>query len=206
MCQIRFFACFYVEYNKLIDGDLVFMAKKKTSVKKTTKLLAFLFAMLVSGFFAKETVIKEYAPPIKGIISGTVSKISDGDTLTIINSDKKLVKIRLYGIDSPETKQKFGSDSKEFLANKINGKYITVDVIDIDRYKRSVSRIFLDDLDINRAMIENGYAWVYSQYCKIPERAEWEQLQETAKADKKGLWQEENPIPPWKWRKDSDYK
>jgi len=182
------------------------MVKKKTSVKKTTTLLAFLFAMVVSGFFAKEAVIKEYAPPVKGIISGTVTKISDGDTLTIINSENKLVKVRLYGIDSPETKQEFGSNAKDFLSNQINGKYITIDVIDIDRYKRSVGRIFLDDLDINRAMVENGYAWVYSQYCKIPECVEWERLQETAKINKTGLWQDDNPTPPWKWRKDSSYK
>jgi endonuclease YncB( thermonuclease family) len=182
------------------------MAKKKTSVKKRTKLAALLFAVIVSGFFAKESVIKDYATPVKGIISGKVTKVADGDTVTIVNADNKLVKIRLYGIDSPEKKQEFGLNSKDFLDNQINGKYITVDVIDIDQYKRSVGRIFLDDLDINRAMIEEGYAWVYTQYCKIPERSEWEQLQELAKANKKGLWQENNPTPPWKWRRDSAYK
>jgi endonuclease YncB( thermonuclease family) len=51
-------------------------------------------------------------PPVKGIIAGKVTKVSDGDTLTIINSDNKLAKIRLYGIDSPETKQEFGLNSK----------------------------------------------------------------------------------------------
>ncbi|MDR2426464.1 MAG: thermonuclease family protein [Endomicrobium sp.] len=57
-------------------------------------------------------------------------------------------------------------------------------------------RVYLDDIDINRKMIEDGYAWVYSQYCKIPERVKWEQLQEIAKSDKKGLWQADNPTPP----------
>ncbi|AKL98090.1 thermonuclease family protein [Endomicrobium proavitum] len=182
------------------------MAKKKASVKKTTKLLAFLFAIIVSGFFAKETVVKDYAEPVKGVIAGKVTKIADGDTLTIINSDNKLVKIRLYGIDAPETKQEFGSNSKQFLSSQINGKYITVDVIDIDKYKRSVGRVFIDDLDINREMVKNGYAWVYSQYMKLPEKSEWENLQTIAKADKKGLWQEDNPTAPWKWRKDPAYK
>lgn len=93
------------------------MARKKTSIKKTTKLIAFSLALIASGFFAKEAVIKEYAPPVKGIIAGKVTKISDGDTLTIVNSDNKLVKIRLYGIDSPETKQEFGTNSKEFLSS-----------------------------------------------------------------------------------------
>ena len=182
------------------------MAKRKTSVKKKTKLIALLFAVVVSGFFAKESVIKEYAEPIKGVVAGKVTKVADGDTLTIINADNKLVKIRFYGIDAPETKQEFGLDSKKFLTDKIFGKYITVDVIDIDQYKRSVGRVFLDNIDVNRLMIEDGYAWVYSQYCKIPERTEWEQLQELAKADKKGLWQNDNPTSPWQWRKDSSRK
>jgi endonuclease YncB( thermonuclease family) len=55
-------------------------------------------------------------------------------------------------------------------------------------------------------MVENDYAWVYSQYNKIPEKAEWENLQATAKSDKKGLWQADTPIPPWEWRKDKPYK
>jgi endonuclease YncB( thermonuclease family) len=105
-----------------------FMAKKKASIKKTTKLLAFLLVAIVSGFFARETVIKDCAEPVKGVISGKVTKVSGGDTLTILNSDNKLVKIRLYGIDAPETKQGFGSNSKGFLSSQINGKYITVGV------------------------------------------------------------------------------
>jgi endonuclease YncB( thermonuclease family) len=157
-------------------------------------------------FAINEPVIKEYAEPVKCAIVGTVSKVSDGDTLTIINADNKLVKIRLYEIDAPEKKQEFGLNSQEFLSGHIYGKYITVDVIDIDRYKHSVSRVFINDLDINRIMVENGYAWVYSQYIKIPERTEWEQLQEIARLEQRGLWRGDNPTPPWKWRKDPAYK
>ena len=182
------------------------MAKRKKSMKKTRKLIIFLIAAIFSGFFAKESVIKEYAPPVKGIIAGKVIKVSDGDTLTIKNTDNKLVKIRLYGIDAPEIKQDFGPDSKVFLSNNISGRYITVDVLDIDQYKRSVGRVFLDDTDINRLMIEDGFAWVYPQYCKIPERTQWEEFQKNAKADKKGLWQKTAPTPPWIWRKNSSHK
>ncbi|MDR1941152.1 MAG: thermonuclease family protein [Endomicrobium sp.] len=56
---------------------------------------------------------------------------------------------------------------------------------------------------LNEKIIDDGYAWVYTQYCKIPELTEWEQLQETARADKKGFWISDNPTPPWKLRKDS---
>jgi endonuclease YncB( thermonuclease family) len=62
--------------------------------------------IVVSGFFAKETVVKDYAEPVKEVIADEVTKIADGDTLTILNSDNKLVKIRLYGIDAPEKPSK----------------------------------------------------------------------------------------------------
>jgi endonuclease YncB( thermonuclease family) len=179
------------------------MAKRKSSKKKNIKLLFLIFAFLISGFFAKEELTKEYAQPVIGVISGKVVKVSDGDTLTIATDENKLVKIRLYGIDSPEKKQNFGDKAQDFLSQQIKDKYVTVDVIDIDQYKRSVGRVFIDDVDINREMVKEGYAWVYTQYCKIPQRAEWERLQETAKEHRKGLWNSNNPIAPWQWRKDS---
>ncbi|MDR0646745.1 MAG: thermonuclease family protein [Elusimicrobiota bacterium] len=49
--------------------------------------------------------------------------------------------------------------------------------------------------------MEAGLAWVYVQYCKIPQCEDWQKLQEKAKSLKRGLWQEPDPIPPWQWRK-----
>ena len=175
---------------------------KKIFLKKNLYKLAF---MLVTAFFSgllvKETTVKEYARPVSGIISGTVIKINDGDTLTVINGENKRVKIRLYGIDSPELDQSHGQNAKRFLSEKVLEKNITADILDIDRYKRSVGRVFADGTDINRMMVEEGHAWVYTQFCKIAECAQWEKLQKTAREQKKGLWSEKYPVEPWKWRK-----
>ena len=56
-----------------------------------------------------------FAFPVK------VVKISDGDTITVLNG-KEQTKVRLYGIDAPELKQPYGKKSKQFLANLIAGK------------------------------------------------------------------------------------
>jgi hypothetical protein len=109
---------------------LVFCGKEEGFYKKTTKLLIFLFVTLVSDFFAKKMVVKDYAEFVKGIISSTVSKVSDGDTLIILNADNKFVKISLCDIDAPEAKQEFCSNLISFLASQINGKHIMVDIID----------------------------------------------------------------------------
>ena len=45
-------------------------------------------------------------------ITGKVIKIADGDTITILNNHNQQTKIRLYGIDTPESKQAFGKKAK----------------------------------------------------------------------------------------------
>lgn len=175
---------------------------KNFFVKKNLYKLAFMLAAaFFSGLFVKETALKEYARPVSGIISGTVIKINDGDTLTIINGENKRVKIRLYGIDSPELDQSHGQNAKRFLSEKVLEKNITAEILDIDRYKRCVGRVFSDGTDINRMMVEEGHAWVYARYCEIAECAQWEKLQKAAREQKKGLWSQKYPVEPWKWRK-----
>ncbi|MDR0423328.1 MAG: thermonuclease family protein [Rickettsiales bacterium] len=130
------------------------------------------------------------------IITGKVVKVTDGDTITVLNDYNEQIKIRLYGIDSPETKQDYGNKSKEFLANLIAGKNIEVKQIDIDRYKRVVG--IIDNVNIE--MIRSGHAWYYKEYCKLDFCNEWEELEKQAKENKMGLWKQKNPIKPREFR------
>jgi endonuclease YncB( thermonuclease family) len=132
------------------------------------------------------------------VISGRVEIIADGDTIIVLNANNEQKLVRLYGIDAPEKTQPYGEASRKYLADMVAAKDIDVSVYDIDRYGRSVGRIIIDDKDINRAMIEAGYAWVYREYCKISECAEWTKLD---KAARRGLWQESNPVYPQEWRR-----
>jgi endonuclease YncB( thermonuclease family) len=152
--------------------------------------------LLTCLFFAALCFAK---PPT--VMSGRVIRVSDGDTIALLNADKAQIRVRLYGIDAPEKKQLYGEASRKYLADMVAGKDIEVKVHNIDRYGRSVGHIIIQNLDVNRAMIEAGYSWVYRQYCKIPECVKWLLLEEEAKADKRGLWQEPDPVPPWEWRR-----
>jgi endonuclease YncB( thermonuclease family) len=78
-------------------------------------------------------------------ISGKVVAIADGDTLTVLDEAKTQHKIRLAGIDAPEKGQAFGTKSRENLAAKVFRQNIRIEVIDVDRYRREVGRIFLGD-------------------------------------------------------------
>lgn len=124
-----------------------------------------------------------------------VIKISDGDTITILQN-KTQIKVRLYGIDAPELKQPYGKKSKQFLANLIVGEVVEVDENGKDRYKRTLGIIRYKDQDINAQMVLNGYAWAYAKYSRI-----YVDQEKTARENKRGLWQSSNPTPPWQWRK-----
>jgi endonuclease YncB( thermonuclease family) len=82
-------------------------------------------------------------------LTGRVVAIADGDTLTVLDDAKVQHKIRLAGIDAPERKQPFGTKSREALADKVFGRDIRVEVIDVDRYHREVGRIYLGGRFVN---------------------------------------------------------
>jgi len=124
-----------------------------------------------------------------------VIKISDGDTITVLNS-KEQTKVRLYGIDAPEKKQDYGQRSKQFLASLIAGQMVEVEPKGKDRYKRTLGIILYKGQDINAQMVLNGYAWAYVKYSKI-----YVDQEKMAREKKLGLWQSNDPTPPWQWRK-----
>ena len=127
--------------------------------------------------------------------SAKVIKISDGDTITVLNG-KEQTKVRLYGIDAPEKKQDYGQRSKQFLASLIAGQVVEVEPKGEDRYKRTLGIIHYKGQDINAQMVLNGYAWAYVKYSRI-----YVDQEKTARENNRGLWQSSNPTPPWQLRK-----
>ena len=131
-------------------------------------------------------------------LEGKVIKIADGDTLTLLTSSNEQVKVRLAGIDTPERKQPFGNRAKQALANLAFQKQATVEVETTDRYGRTVGVVFVDGQNVNAELVKQGMAWVYRKYTD-DERLYT--LESEAKQAKRGLWLDENPIPPWEWRR-----
>lgn len=132
-------------------------------------------------------------------LSGRVVGISDGDTLTLLDSANTQVKARLAAIDAPEKAQAFGNRAKQALSDLCFGKPATVKVVDTDRYGRTVSEVTCAGTNANAAMIERGMAWVYRKYAEgyghlFP-------LEDEARQAGRGLWADSDPVPPWEWRK-----
>ena len=136
-------------------------------------------------------------------LTGTVVGISDGDTIKVLDSNKKEHKIRLMGIDAPEKSQAFGTASKQSLSNYIYQKEVTVEYKKKDRYQRILGKVILDKQDICLTMISDGMAWHYKDYEKEQSKIDrdlYSQAELNARNDKIGLWGVKDAINPKEYR------
>lgn len=131
-------------------------------------------------------------------LRGRVVKVTDGDTITVLDTDEVQHKIRLEGIDSPESKQAFGTKAKEALGDKVFGKEVLIRWEERDRYKRILGSVYLGERNINLEMVRDGFAWHFKQYSKSKELADTEV---EARESHRGLWADKAPVPPWEFRK-----
>ena len=173
-------------------------------LNKIKPFLVISFCLLVLSL----TIINVQSQEVK-LISG-IAKVVDGDTIKIENK-----KIRLFGIDAPEKKQKcrkpwltisFLTFNKDYpcgeistlkLKNKINNKFITCKSTNIDRYKRFIAECFKNKTNINRWMVRNGYAVAYKKYSR-----KYLTFENLAKDDKLGIWIGSFQMP-WEWRREN---
>ena len=139
-------------------------------------------------------------------IEGMVKAVYDGDTVLLTTREESRLKVRLYGIDAPETRkpdrpgQPYGDIARRTLMYKIMGRRVTAEIVDIDQYKRAVAVIRYEGRDINREMVEEGMAWAYRQYLQGPYESEYINSETKARSRRAGVWRESNPQPPWEFR------
>lgn len=130
--------------------------------------------------------------------SGKVVGVADGDTLTVLTGEKQQNKVRRAEIDAPEKHQPFGTRSKQSLSDLCFGKQAEIIPFAKDRYKRTVARVKCAGIDANAAQVNSGMAWVYRQYARD---VDLYALERTAIIDKRGLWADPSPVPPWEFRR-----
>lgn len=153
------------------------------------------FLAIVSCLFILAGSPASFAsPPVEGNVVG----VHDGDSITVLTADKVQVKVRLEGIDAPELKQAFGNTAKAALSGLVFEKPVVVNVTGKDRYKRTLGVVMVGGVNANLELVRLGMAWRYDKYSKD---AALLAAQNEAKAAKRGLWADSDPVPPWAWRK-----
>lgn len=125
-------------------------------------------------------------------IIGKVISVRDGDTVVMLDSTLKQYRVRLQGIDAPESKQPFGQRSKQSLSNLVYGRQVVAECSKQDKYKRSVCKVVVEGKDANLAQIEAGMAWWYRDYAKeqsADDRRTYEASEDEAKSIRRGFGQ-----------------
>jgi micrococcal nuclease len=131
--------------------------------------------------------------------TGTVIGIKDGDTFEVL-FDSIPERVRLAEIDCPEKAQAYGKNAKQFASDLCFGKTVTVSSGGKrDRYGRVVGTVVTDDgTNVNEALVKAGFAWHYKDYSDNAQIGVYEQQ---AREKHLGLWADNDPTPPWDWRK-----
>lgn len=130
-------------------------------------------------------------------IRGRVVRIADGDSFTILVGNNRQQRIRLYGVDSPENGQPYSKRAKQALGEMISEKDLVIREKNKDRYGRIVALVYADGININEAMLKQGWAWHFKRY---DSNRNWDRLEKKARQAGIGLWADPTPVAPWQYR------
>lgn len=140
------------------------------------------------------------SPAFASSFEGRVVRVKDGDSIVVERHDvKRRSEVRLAGIDAPELTQPWGIQSRSALRRMVQGKPVTVEVTDRDRYGRLVGKVWQGRAYVNAEMARSGNAWAFDRY--LPDKA-IRAGHEEARRQKRGLWSlpKEQQLPPASWR------
>jgi endonuclease YncB( thermonuclease family) len=132
----------------------------------------------------------------------TVIRVYDGDTLNV-DVQGETVRIRLYGIDAPESGQDGNVAATRFLRRLVLEHPVEIEVMETDRLNQAYAVVIREgkESSVNAAMVANGYAWVNPDGCRTDECPNWKEIESQARSLKLGIWSDYDVVPPWEFRK-----
>lgn len=177
------------------EGNCYIEVERPNAAEANMNALKILHPILAINLVLVLVQAVAYADDLRG-----KPRIVDGDTIWIGPT-----KIRLHGIDAPESKQTCRkADGREYrcgematfaLLEIIETHWITCKGETVDRYKRRIAVCYAGPYDINAEMVRRGWALAYRRYSM-----DYVDEEEDASNRKAGMWQGEF-MKPWEWRK-----
>jgi endonuclease YncB( thermonuclease family) len=141
----------------------------------------------------------ERAQAVEADLSGRVERVIDGDSLQVRIEGLGLIEVRLHGVDTPEYDQPYGSAAERELRRLVAWQRVELVSETVDSYGRLVATVYRGDVNVNREMVSRGYAWWYRRYARFD--AALRRAEKEARAQRRGLWRDDDPMPPWDWRR-----
>jgi micrococcal nuclease len=130
------------------------------------------------------------------VFATEITYFYDGDTVKIKNGSYEY-KLRLTDIDAPERNQTYGKKSRRALMDFCKNAEVKVYISGTDKYQRRLGKLHCNNVDASGFMVKNGHAWFNRRYSMDYMLA---LLEDEARENKRGLWQNQHPTPPWVWR------
>ncbi|HVF23377.1 MAG TPA: thermonuclease family protein [Pyrinomonadaceae bacterium] len=156
---------------------------------------------LVLGFLLVTSLAGLTGSAEASTLFGRVIEVNDGDVITVFNLNRP-VRIKLLAVDAPEAGQTFGDVAKKHLTDLVYDRSVLVEYQGISADGSLVGRVMLDKTDMGAQMIRDGAAWFdASNYDRLTaaDREVYQQSEQAARRERRGLWQAENPIAPWEF-------
>ena len=151
------------------------------------------------------TKVANFDCPISGnVITAKSVRVIDGDTLEIIPTQGSSERIRLLGIDAPESNQAHGTYSTRTLQQCVNQGQVIVEWFEQDRYQRLLGKVRVNGVDCNLNQIQQGAAWHYKQYQQSQsefDRLNYANAEVNARRQAIGLWASSTVVAPWDYRR-----
>ncbi|MCS3662033.1 endonuclease YncB(thermonuclease family) [Salinibacter ruber] len=128
----------------------------------------------------------------------SVFRVKDGDTVVVEGKNGDTTVVRVWGIDAPESSQPYGPAATNVARRIVGGEMVTVEVMDEGPYGRIIGRVQKGDVDLAASLALSGYAWHSRRY---PTSRQIREAEQKARQEARGLWAQDNPVPPWQHRK-----
>lgn len=154
------------------------------------------YALLIALLFV--SCNSQSTPQVPAYTFYTVERVVDGDTFWLNDGSKEGLKVRLIGIDAPESRntghktiQPYGAEAKQYLKQRLSGQKVRLeyDVTRKDRYGRTLAYAYLPDgTFLNAEMMKEGYATTLTMPPNVKHADLFVKLQQQARKQRKGLW------------------
>jgi len=132
-------------------------------------------------------------------IEGKVIDVIDGNTFEVLTKEKEKIIFMLFDVDSPEIGQEYGEEAKSFVSKLALKKKVVVNTKGKDRWGNKLAQISLKNGDnLSELLVKSGLAWVGERYQSI---ASLKTLENTAKCSTLGMWQSDEIVSPWVYRR-----
>ena len=149
------------------------------------------------------------------VLNGKVITVIDGDTIVVRDDNGRRADIRIAGIDAPEIRQAYGPRARQHMIELVYGKRVNVSWYKRDKYQRAIGHVHMllpencrgaactRAIDVALAQVEAGLAWHDTEHLTeqpVYEQQRYAHAERQARLQRRGLWAQLRPLPPWQYR------